>query len=101
MGHDIRDSGLAESGRGRIDWAAGEMPVIAQIRERFDKEKPLQGVRVAACLHVTTETANLARALQALAGHQITAPATVTAIRAASSADPRCRTRRGACARCS
>ena len=65
MGHDIRDSGLAESGRGRIDWAAGEMPVIAQIRERFDKEKPLQGVRVAACLHVTTETANLMETLAA------------------------------------
>ncbi len=65
MGHDIRDSGLAEPGRGRIDWAAGEMPVIAQIRERFDKEKPLQGVRIAACLHVTTETANLMETLAA------------------------------------
>jgi adenosylhomocysteinase len=65
MGHDVKDSGLAEPGRGRIDWAAGEMPVIAQIRERFDKEKPLQGVRVAACLHVTTETANLMETLAA------------------------------------
>ena len=65
MGHDIRDEGLAEPGRARIDWAAGEMPVIGQIRERFDKEKPLAGVRVAACLHVTTETANLVETLAA------------------------------------
>jgi adenosylhomocysteinase len=65
MGHDVRDTGLAGAGRGRIDWAAGEMPVIAQIRERFDKEKPLKGVRVAACLHVTTETANLMETLVA------------------------------------
>ena len=65
MGYDIRDNGLADPGRGRIEWAAGEMPVIAQIRERFDKEKPLQGVRVAACLHVTTETANLMETLAA------------------------------------
>src|SRR5918996_357934 len=65
VGHDIRDGALAEGGRGRIDWAAGEMPVIAQIRERFEKERPLQGVRVAACLHVTTETANLMETLAA------------------------------------
>jgi adenosylhomocysteinase len=65
MGHDVRDLGLAGAGRGRIDWAAGEMPVIAQIRQRFDKERPLQGVRVAACLHVTTETANLMETLAA------------------------------------
>jgi adenosylhomocysteinase len=65
MGHDVRDTRLAGAGRGRIDWAAGEMPVIGQIRERFDKEKPLQGVRVAACLHVTTETANLMETLAA------------------------------------
>src|SRR5919106_2727494 len=65
VGHDIRDGALAEGGRGRIDWAAGEMPVIAQIRERFEKERPLQGVRVAACLHVTTETANLLSTLKA------------------------------------
>jgi adenosylhomocysteinase len=65
MGSDVRDTGLAGDGRTRIEWAAGEMPVIAQIRERFDKEKPLQGVRVAACLHVTTETANLMETLAA------------------------------------
>ena len=65
MGYDIRDTNLAGPGRGRIDWAAGEMPVIAQIRERFDKEQPLKGVRVAACLHVTTETANLVETLAA------------------------------------
>ena len=65
MGYDVRDTGLADGGRGRIDWAAGEMPVLAQIRERFDKEKPLQGIRVAACLHVTTETANLMETLGA------------------------------------
>jgi adenosylhomocysteinase len=65
MGHDVRDTGLAADGRARIEWAAGEMPVIAQIRERFEKEKPLQGIRVAACLHVTTETANLIETLAA------------------------------------
>jgi len=65
MGYDVRDTGLAGPGRGRIDWAAGEMPVLAQIRERFDKERPLEGIRVAACLHVTTETANLMEALSA------------------------------------
>ncbi len=65
MGYDIRDNGLADPGRGRIDWAAGEMPVTGQIRERFEKEKPLKGVRIAACLHVTTETANLMETLAA------------------------------------
>jgi adenosylhomocysteinase len=65
MGYDVRDIELAETGRGRIEWAAGEMPVIAQIRERFEKERPLEGVRVAACLHVTTETANLVETLAA------------------------------------
>ena len=65
MGYDIRDNGLADPGRGRIDWAAGEMPVTGQIRERFDKEKPLKGVRIATCLHVTTETANLMETLAA------------------------------------
>ena len=62
---DIKDPALAPTGRDRIDWAAGEMQVLAQIRERFDKEKPLQGVRIAACLHVTTETANLMETLAA------------------------------------
>ncbi len=61
---DIKDPTLAPTGRERIEWAAGEMQVLAQIRERFEKERPLQGVRIAACLHVTTETANLAIALR-------------------------------------
>ena len=62
--YDIKDINQAEGGRRRIDWAEREMPVLRQIRERFAKEKPLKGVRVSACLHVTTETANLMRALQ-------------------------------------
>ncbi len=61
--YDIKDINLAEGGRRRIDWAEREMPVLRQIRERFAKEKPLKGVRLSACLHVTTETANLARTL--------------------------------------
>jgi len=61
--YDIKDPELAEGGRRRIDWAEREMPVLRQIRARFDKEKPLKGVRLSACLHVTTETANLARTL--------------------------------------
>jgi adenosylhomocysteinase len=63
--HDIKDMDLAPGGRLRIEWAEREMPVLRLIRERFAKEKPLKGVRLAACLHVTTETANLARTLQA------------------------------------
>ncbi|MCA9883424.1 MAG: adenosylhomocysteinase [Anaerolineaceae bacterium] len=63
--HDIKDSELATGGRYRIDWAEQEMPVLRAIRERFEKEKPLKGLRVSACLHVTTETANLMRTLQA------------------------------------
>jgi len=62
---DIRDAALAPGGRERIDWAAGEMPVLRQIRERFDKERPLNGITIAACLHVTTETANLLETLAA------------------------------------
>jgi len=62
--YDIKDLNQAEGGRRRIDWAEREMPVLRQIRERFAKEKPLKGVRVSACLHVTTETANLMRTLQ-------------------------------------
>jgi adenosylhomocysteinase len=61
--YDIKDINQAEGGRRRIDWAEREMPVLRQIRERFGKEKPLKGIRVSACLHVTTETANLARTL--------------------------------------
>ena len=63
--YDIKDINLAEGGMRRIDWAEREMPVLRLIRERFEKEKPLQGVRISACLHVTTETANLMRTLQA------------------------------------
>ena len=63
--HDIKDPELATGGRYRIEWAEREMPVLRAIRERFAQEKPLQGLRVSACLHVTTETANLARTLQA------------------------------------
>jgi adenosylhomocysteinase len=65
MDCDVKDLGLAERGRGRIDWAAREMRVLALIRERFEKERPLAGVRVAACLHVTTETAYLLSTLVA------------------------------------
>jgi adenosylhomocysteinase len=61
--YDIKDSKLAEGGRRRIDWAEREMPVLRLIRERFTKERPLKGVRMSACLHVTTETANLAQTL--------------------------------------
>jgi adenosylhomocysteinase len=63
--YDIKDAKLAEGGRLKIEWAEREMPVLRLIRERFAKERPLQGVRVSACLHVTTETANLMRTLQA------------------------------------
>ncbi|MBD5634589.1 MAG: adenosylhomocysteinase, partial [Candidatus Eremiobacteraeota bacterium] len=62
---DVKDRSLADQGRSRIEWAATFMPVLAQISERFAKEKPLAGVRIGACLHVTTETANLVLALQA------------------------------------
>ena len=61
---DIADANLARAGVARIEWAAREMLVIAQIRERFAKEQPLKGVRVVACLHVTSETANLMLALR-------------------------------------
>src|SRR5690349_16639826 len=63
--YDIKDLSLAEQGRKRIDWAETEMPVLRLIRERFEKERPLNGVRLSACLHVTSETANLARTLAA------------------------------------
>ena len=62
--HDIKDANLAPGGRYRIEWAERDMPVLRLIRERFAKEQPLKGIRVSACLHVTTETANLARTLQ-------------------------------------
>ena len=63
--YDVKDLDLAESGRRRIEWANQEMPVLAQIRERFITERPLEKLRVSACLHITTETANLMRTLQA------------------------------------
>lgn len=63
--YDVKDPRLADGGRLKIEWAEREMPVLRLIRERFVKERPLQGVRISACLHVTTETANLMRTLQA------------------------------------
>jgi adenosylhomocysteinase len=63
--HDITDQSLAAQGKTRIEWAERSMPVLRQIRERFAKERPFEGVRLAACMHVTTETANLMRALKA------------------------------------
>jgi adenosylhomocysteinase len=63
--HDVKDLGLAEAGVRRIEWADRQMPVLVAIRERFEREQPLAGVRVSACLHVTTETANLMRTLKA------------------------------------
>ncbi|MEA3367947.1 MAG: adenosylhomocysteinase [Planctomycetota bacterium] len=63
--HDVKDLGLADGGRKRIEWADGNMPVLASIRERFEKERPFDGLRMSACLHVTAETANLCRALKA------------------------------------
>ena len=65
MNHDVKDLSLADAGKARIEWADADMPVLASIRERFEAEKPLDGLRVSACLHVTTETANLMRTLKA------------------------------------
>ncbi len=62
--YDIKDAMLAEAGRQRIEWASREMPVVKLIRERFAKEKPLSGIRISACLHITSETANLGLALK-------------------------------------
>jgi adenosylhomocysteinase len=64
-GHDIKDAGLAPLGHDLIEWAAREMPVLLLIRERFHREQPLAGQKIAACLHVTSETANLIITLQA------------------------------------
>ena len=64
MDCDVKDMGLEEKGRARIEWAQQEMRVLELIRQRFEKEKPLAGIRIGACLHVTTETANLAIALR-------------------------------------
>src|SRR2546421_13032010 len=65
MNFDIADPALADLGRQRIAWADRNMPVLTSIRERFAKERPLDGVTVGACLHITTETANLLRTLKA------------------------------------
>jgi len=65
MKYDVTDIKLAAKGKKRILWADGDMPVLRLVRERFTKEKPLRGVRMSACLHITAETANLARTLQA------------------------------------
>jgi adenosylhomocysteinase len=63
--YDVKDLALAAEGMRRIEWADRQMPVLAAIRDRFEREQPLAGIRVSACLHVTTETANLARTLKA------------------------------------
>jgi adenosylhomocysteinase len=63
--HDVKDLSLAAEGKKRIEWADGDMPVLQEIRNKFEKEKPLVGKKMSACLHVTAETANLARTLQA------------------------------------
>jgi len=63
--YDVKDIGLAAQGKQRIEWAERDMPVLRLIRERFASEQPLKGVRLVACAHITTETANLARALKA------------------------------------
>ena len=65
MNHHVKDLTLATAGKARIEWADKDMPVLASIRERFERERPLEGMRVSACLHVTTETANLMRTLKA------------------------------------
>ena len=65
MAHEIKDINLADAGLARILWAERDMPVLSRIRERFEAERPLEGVRIGACMHVTTETANLMRALVA------------------------------------
>ena len=65
MEFDIKNKELADGGRLRIEWAERDMPVLRQIKERFAKERPLEGVRISCCMHVTTETANLMKTLQA------------------------------------
>src|SRR6056297_3107348 len=65
MNYDIADPQLADEGALRIEWADAQMPVLARLQERFEAQKPLEGQRIGACLHVTTETANLMRTLVA------------------------------------
>ena len=69
--HDVTNLDLAAEGVRRITWAEREMPVLRQIRERFEQERPLDGIRIGACLHVTTETANLMRTLKAGGAHVV------------------------------
>ncbi|MGH7848234.1 MAG: adenosylhomocysteinase, partial [Candidatus Binatia bacterium] len=63
--YDIRNLKLAQAGRKRVLWAGQDMPVLARVRARFEKEKPFRGLRFSACLHVTAETANLVQTLKA------------------------------------
>lgn len=60
MNYDVKDLNLAEEGKRKAEWAAKEMPVLELIKKRFEKEKPLKGAKISGCLHVTSETANLA-----------------------------------------
>ena len=87
--YDVKDLALADEGRRRIEWADRQMPVLAAIRERFEADRPLDGLRISACLHVTTETANLMRTLKAGGAEVVTAgaafrlrPGTVHRVRA-------------------
>jgi len=64
MKYDVKDLNLADKGKLRIEWAEAQMPVLRKIREDFKREKPLEGLKIAACLHVTTETANLMRTIK-------------------------------------
>src|SRR3989338_9195212 len=64
MNYDIKDLSLADKGKLRIDWSEKEMPVLRLIKQRFQKEKPLKGIKLGACLHVTAETANLMKTLR-------------------------------------
>lgn len=65
MDYDVKDMDLADQGKLKIEWAEATMPVLRLIRKRFERERPLKGIRVTACLHVTTETANLMKTLKA------------------------------------
>jgi adenosylhomocysteinase len=76
--HDVTDLGLAAEGVRRIEWAEREMPVLRLIRERFERDRPLDGLRIGACLHVTTETANLMRTLKAPGVARTATPTTRT-----------------------
>src|SRR5260370_34854720 len=69
--HHVKDLSLAPKGHGRIEWAGRPTPVLASIRERFGKEKPLKGLRISACLHVTSETAHLMTTLHAGGGPRV------------------------------